>query len=79
MAAQNTVNVSFWLTTGTPTEAVMDSAPAAADPTALSVATTGGADGDVAVVSGTNWQRLDKVQIVDDYTEAGFNALSCKF
>lgn len=77
MAAQNTVNVSFWLTTGTPTEAVMDSAPSAADPTALSVATTGGADGDVAVVSGTNWQRLDKPQIVDDYSEAGFNALGC--
>ena len=77
MAAQNTVNVSFWLTTGTPTEAVMGSAPIAADPTAILVDTTGGADGDVAVVSGTNWGRLDKVQIVDAYTETGFTALGC--
>ena len=77
MAAQNTINVSFWLTTGTPVKSVMDSAPTAADPTALMVATTGGADGDIAVVSGTTWDRLDKAQIVSDYTEAGFTALGC--
>ena len=77
MAAQNTVNVSFWLTTGTPTESVMGSAPEASDPTTLVVTTAGGANGDVAVVSGTNWGRLDKVQIVDDYSESGFDALGC--
>jgi len=77
MAAQNTVNVSFWLTTGDPTVSAMGSAPVAADPTDLVVATTGGADGDVAVVSGTNWGRLDKLQIVDGYSEAGFTALGC--
>ena len=77
MAEQNTVNVSFWLTTGTPVESDMGSAPAAADPTAIVVDTTGGADGDVSVVSGTNCNRLDKVQIVDDYTESGFKALGC--
>ena len=76
MAAQNTMNVSFWLTTGVPLTAAMDSAPVAGDPTAV-VATTGGTDGDVVVVSGTNWTRLDKPQIVDSYTEAGFNCLGC--
>jgi hypothetical protein len=77
MAAQNTVNVSFWLTTGVPQEANMDSAPVAADPTAISVSTTGGVDGDVVVVSGTNWQRLDKPQIVSNYSESGFDCLGC--
>lgn len=77
MAAQNTMNVSFWLTTGTPQTAQMGQAPVAGDPTAIVVATTGGADGDIAVVSNTNWSRLDKPQIVDTYTESGFNCLGC--
>jgi len=77
MAAQNTINVSFWLTTGTPQTAAMNAAPTQGDPTSVVVSTTGGADGDIAVVSGTNWNRLDKPQIVDSYTEAGFNCLGC--
>jgi len=77
MAAQNTMNVSFWLTTGTPVDADMSAAPTAGDPTSVVVTTSGGADGDIAVVSETNWQRLDKPQIVDSYTEAGFNCLGC--
>ena len=77
MAAQNTMNVSFWLTTGVPVSADMSQAPVKGDPTAVVVATTGGNDGDIAVVSGTNFSRLDKPQIVSEYTEAGFNCLGC--
>lgn len=77
MAAQNTMNVSFWLTTGTPVVSTMDSAPTKGDPTVISVSTTGGANGDIAVVSGTNWSRLDKPQIVSDYSASGFTCLGC--
>lgn len=77
MAAQNTMNVSFWLTTGDPVSADMGQAPVKGDPTAVVVTTAGGADGDIAVVSGTNFSRLDKPQIVSDYTDAGFNCLGC--
>lgn len=77
MTAQNTINVSFWLTTGSPTAVAMTAAPTKGDPTKVEVTTTGGADGDVAVVSNTNLSRLDKPQIVSDYTESGFDCLGC--
>lgn len=77
MTAQNTSQVSFWLTTGTPTAATMTSAPVAADPTAIVVTTSGGADGNVAVCSNTQWSSVDGVHIVDTYTTSGFNLLGC--
>ena len=77
MTAQNTSNVSFWLTTGAGTKAAMGAAPVQGKPTAITATTTGSADGDIAVCSGTGWSSVDAVHIVDAYNESGFNLLGC--
>ena len=77
MAAIPSTDVTFWLTTGVATTYTMGSAPTQAKPTAIVVTTTGGADGDLMVISETNWGSVDKPQIASDYTTSGFNALGC--
>ena len=77
MTAQNTSNVSFYLTTGVGQTAQMSSAPVQGKPTPVTVSTTGLADGDIAVCSNTNWQSVDAVQIIDNWSATGFNLLGC--
>jgi hypothetical protein len=75
MTAQNTSQVSFWLTTGAPSTATMSGPPAKADPTSISVTTSGGADGDVAVVRNVGWKSVDGVHIIDDWSSSEFDLL----
>lgn len=77
MAAIPSTDVTFWLTTGVPVKSTMTAAPVQGKPTTISVTTDGGADGDLAVCSGTNWQSVDNVQVVSNYTASNFKALGC--
>ena len=77
MTAQNTSNVSFYLTTGAGTTYAMGAAPVQGKPTAITATTSGSADGDIAVCSNTNWSSVDAVHIVDGYSGSGFNLLGC--
>ena len=77
MAAIPSTDVTFWLTTGVPTTYTMNSAPTQGDPTAISVTTGDGADGDLVVITETNWSSVDKPQIISGYSTSGFDALGC--
>ena len=77
MTAHSTDTVTFWLTTGTPTTGAMTSAPTPGKPTKIVATTANGADGDIVVCSNTNWSSVDNVQIVSDWSNAGFDLLGC--
>ncbi len=74
MTAQNTSNVTFWLTTGVGASYDMSAAPVQGKPTTITAATSGHADGDVAVCKNTGWSSVDAVHIVSDYSGANFKA-----
>lgn len=77
MTAQNTSEVSFYLTTGAGTTYTMTAAPSQAKPTAIQVTTADLADGDLAVCSGTTWKSVDAVHIISNYQSSGFSLLGC--
>ena len=75
MTAQTTQQVDIYLTTGAATTVAMTAPPTKAAPSVISAALSGGADGDVVVLSGTGWGSLDTVWVASDVSASDFDAL----
>ncbi len=75
MTAQTTSQVSIYLTTGAATTVSMSAPPTKAAPSVISATLSGGADGDVVVLSETNWDSLDTVWVASSVSASDFDAL----